>query len=64
MNIYDRIKAELHSIADINGDGKIDKADIAVAIDYAKKHVGSGWQSYAAVLFFGVVIGLMLAWAF
>ena len=64
MNIYDRIKTEMHTIADINSDGKIDKADIAVAIDYVKKHVGTGWQSYATATFFGVFIGAFLMWVF
>lgn len=64
MNIYGRIKSELHTIADINGDGKVNKADIASAIDYFERRVGTGWQGYTAICVLGMIVGAFLMWVF
>jgi hypothetical protein len=62
MNIYDRIKAELHRVADYNGDGKINHADIEGVVASIKLRVGTGWKSYLITWGAGVAIGAFAMW--
>ena len=64
MNIYDKIKAELHRCADYNQDGKINRSDIEAVVASIKLRVGTGWQSYAAATAVGFVVGALVMWAF
>ena len=64
MNIYENIEAMLHAAADLNHDGNLNRADIALAVDGAREELGTGWKGYAVAALCGFVVGALLIWAF
>ena len=60
MSILDNIKARLHARADLNGDGKVDKADVEAVIDQAAEHFKDDRGENVIVLAAGAFSGAVM----